>query len=375
MTYRLRPTPDEERWLALAAKLGADLQNAVSVERTGGWRSTGLLARAALFALGLVAGALLVGLLGFGNEITLLIAGLLAALAAEWLIVTRRLFASGIEEGLCVAGYLLVAWWLTTLILPVTGAGAERHVALLLIAAAGAAGLRLLNPLVTTCAVYAFVHWVGSTAVARALDEAIGGNMAMFVVACALAALALVLGARPYRRPSHDRMLDWLVVAMPLAACAQSANWNAYTLMNAAGPGPGSSRLPTVLLFVALGSAMLFTGLRQRRHAPLLGAMVCIAGLAIELRFAAPAIATELWLIGCGIAALFVGVALDRYLREPRNGFTSKPLSSREGPLELLQTFGAAALAQRSTSDLPPSDPAMTGSGGRFGGGGASGSF
>ncbi len=109
MTYRWRPTPDEERWLALAAKLGAAVPNAVSAARTGGWRSTGLLARAALFVLGLVAGGLLVGLLGFSSEITLLIAGLFAALAAEWLIVTRRLFASGIEEGLCVAGYLLVA--------------------------------------------------------------------------------------------------------------------------------------------------------------------------------------------------------------------------------------------------------------------------
>jgi hypothetical protein len=120
---------------------------------------------------------------------------------------------------------------------------------------------------------------------------------------------------------------------------------------------------------------MLITGLRQRRHAPLLGAMVCIAGLAVELRFATPGIATEAWLIGCGIAALVVGVALDRYLREPRNGFTSTALSSREGPLDLLQTVGAAALAQRSTPDVLPSEPAVTGGGGRFGGGGASGSY
>jgi len=373
MTYRWRPTPDEERWLALAAKLGAAVPSAVSAARTGGWRSTGLLARAALFVLGLVAGGLLVGLIGFSSETTLLIAGLFAALAAEWLIVTRRLFASGIEEGLCVAGYLLVAGWITTLIPPLSDIVTVRIAALVLIGAAGAAGLRLLNPLVTTCAVLALVQWVGSTAAARTVDQAIGGNMTMFVTGCAIATLALVLGARPYRRPSYDRMLDWLVVAMPVAACMQLASWNVYAMLSTAATS--TSRLPTVLLLVALASAMLFTGLRQRRHAPLLGAMVCIAGLAVELRFATPGIATEAWLIGCGIAALVVGVALDRYLRESRNGFTSRPLTSREGPHDLLQTVGAAALAQRSSPDLSPSEPAMSGGGGRFGGGGASGSY
>jgi hypothetical protein len=373
MNRRWRPTPDEERWLALAAKLGGAVPNAALAARGGGWRSTGLLARVALFVLGIVAGALLLGLIGFGNEISLLIAGLGAALAAEWLIQTRRLFASGIEEGLCVAGYLLVAGWITTLLAPLSDDGAPRIAALVLIGAAGAAGLRLLNPLVTTFAVLAFVHWVGSTAAARTLDQAIGGNMTMFMAGCAVAALALVLGRRPYRRPSYDRMLDWLVVALPLAAWGQSASWNAYAMLSAAATR--TSRLPIVLLLVALGAAMLFTGLRQRRHAPLLGAMACIAGVALELRFAMPGIATEAWLVGYGIAALVVGVALDRYLREPRNGYTSTALTSREGPLDLLQTVGAAALAQRSTPDVPQSEPAVTGGGGRFGGGGASGSY
>jgi hypothetical protein len=95
----------------------------------------------------------------------------------------------------------------------------------------------------------------------------------------------------------------------------------------------------------------------------------------VELRFATPGIATEAWLIGCGIAALFVGLVLDRYLRKPRNGFTSTALSSREGPLDLLQTVGAAALAQRSAPEVPQSQAGMTGGEGRFGGGGASGNY
>ena len=104
----------------------------------------------------------------------MLIAGLGAALAAEWLTVAKRLHASGVEEGLCVAGSLMIGAWLTTVIAPGSGFAGGTVETLVLIAAVGAAGLRLLNPLVTTCAVIAFVYWVGSTATARALDQAIG---------------------------------------------------------------------------------------------------------------------------------------------------------------------------------------------------------
>lgn len=372
MRGRWRISPDYERWLAVAAELGATAPRVDLSERAGGWRSTGPLARIALFVLGLVAAALLLGISGFRSEITLLIAGLVAALAAEWLVRARRLFASGIEEGLCVAGYLLIAGWITTLISTPAGFSTGPIATLVLIAAAGAAGLRLLNPLVTTCAVIAFVYWVGSTAAADALEQAIGGGMTSFIVGCSLALLSLVLGAREYRRPAHDRMLDWLVVTLPVAAYAQSTSWRVYAELDYAGAS--ASRLVIVAMLLALGTAMLIIGLRRRRHAPLLGFMGCVACLAIELR-GVTALATEAWLIICGLVALVVGVALDRYLRAPRNGLTSAALSSREGPLDLLQTVGAAVLAQRTASELPQSDAPVTGGGGRFGGGGASGSY
>jgi len=372
MTGRWRITPDQERWLAVASHLGTAAPRDVLTERAGGWRSTGALARIALFLLGLVAAALLLGIIGFHSETTLLIAGLVAALAAEWLVVTKRLFASGIEEGLCVAGYLLIAGWLTTVISTPAGFSTGLIATLVLIAAAGAAGLRLLNPLVTTCAVVAFVFWVASTEVGRALEQAIGGGGTSLIVGCSLAVLALVLGAREYRRPSHDRMLDWLVVTLPVAAYAQSTSWRVYAAFDYTGSS--SSRLVTVALLMALAAAMLIIGLRRRRHAPLLGFMGCIACLAIELR-GATALATETWLVVCGLVALVAGVVLDRYLREPRNGLTSAPLSSREGPLDLLQTVGAAVLAQRTASELPQPETSVTGGGGKFGGGGASGSY
>ena len=372
MRGRWRPSPEEERWLEVGSRLGATVPSAVMTERTGGWRSTGPLARIALFLLGLVAAALLLGILGFRDETTLLIAGFGAALAAEWLTVERRLHASGVEEGLCVAGFLMIGAWITTLIVPPAGFAGDTVETLVLIAAVGAAGLRLLNPLVTTCAVIGFVYWVGSTATARALDQSIGGGVTTVVVGCALAALALVLGAREYRRPSHDRMIDWLVPTLPVAAYVQSTSWSVYGSLGSTGSS--ASRLVTCAVLIVLGAALLIIGLRRRRHAPILGFLGCVACLAVELRLAT-ALATETWLIVYGLAALAAALALDRYLRPPREGLTSESLTSREGPLDLLQTAGAAVLTRHAAPEHPRSEPPVTPGGGRFGGGGASGRY
>jgi hypothetical protein len=168
-------------------------------------------------------------------------------------------------------------------------------------------------------------------------------------------------------------MLDWLVATLPVVVYVQHASWRSFDSLHVSGSG-GTGRLVTVVLLVALGTALLLAGLRRRRHAPLLGFMGCVVGLAVELRLATT-LATETWLILYGLAALGAGVALDRYLRQPRNGLTSAPLDSREGPLDLLQTAGAAVLAQRTAPESPPSRPTVTPGGGQFGGGGASGNY
>ena len=370
---RWRPSPDEERWLAVAAELGPAIAPGAVTERSGGWRSTGPLARIALFVLGYVAATLLLGLLGFDDQTMLLVAGLAATLAAEWLTVQRRLHASGIEEGLGVAGFLMIGFWLTLVVTPGPGFSGGRIQMLVLIAVAAAAGLRRLNPFVTTCAAIALLYWVGSTAPARSIDRSLGGGMAAMAFGCVAAAIALALGARDYRRPAHDRMLDWLVATLPVAAYLQHAPWSQLAAAQLPA-GAGAGRLPAIAILLALGLAMLVTGLRRRQHAPLLGALGCAASLAVELRLAS-SLATETWLIACGLTALAAGVALDRYLRQPRDGLTSARLDSREGALDLLQTAGAAVLAQRSAPEASPPDSGYTPGGGKFGGGGASGSY
>jgi hypothetical protein len=229
-----------------------------------------------------------------------------------------------------------------------------------------------LNPVVTTCAAIALVSWVASTATAHALDQVIGRGVTAVTFGCALAALALALGAREYRRPSHDRMLDWLVATLPVAAYAQHAARGYYVEPLVTGAGTG--RLATTAVLLTLGVALLLVGLRRRRHAPLLGFLGCVACLAAELRLATT-LATETWLMLYGLAALVAGVTLDRYLRQPRNGLTSAALTHREGPLDLLQTAGAALLAQRTAPAPPPPESTFTPGGGRFGGGGASGNY
>ena len=370
---RWRPSPGEERWLEVASRLGGAIPRDTVTGRAGGWRSTGSLARIALFVLGLVAATLTFGILGFGEQGMLLAAGVIAVGAAEWLKVRKRLHASGIEEGLCVAGSLMIAGWITLHLDRPMHYGDGGLVTLVPIAAVALAGLRLLNPFVTTCAAIAFVDWAGSTGVARALDQVVGAGVTELAVACALAALALALGAPTYQRSSHDRMLDWLVATLPVAAYAQRAAWSAIVetgLTTAAGTG----RLAATAFLLATGIALLVAGLRRRRHAPLLGFMGCVACVAVELRLATT-MATETWLILCGLVALVAGMVLDRCLRQPRNGVTSAKLTDREGPLELLQTAGAAVLAGRASPEGPTAAPAVTQGEGRFGGGGASGSY
>jgi uncharacterized membrane protein YgcG len=168
-------------------------------------------------------------------------------------------------------------------------------------------------------------------------------------------------------------MLDWLVATLPFAAYAQHVNLEPLDQTYAAS-GTGTTQLATIVLLVALGAAMLTTGLRRRRHAPLWGFIGCVACLAVELRASIP-LAPETWLILCGLVALIAGVTLDRYLREPRNGLTSASLTRREGPLDLLQIAGTALLAQRPAPEPQPSEPGFEGGGGKFGGGGASGRY
>jgi hypothetical protein len=364
----LRPSPDEERWLVVASRVRRERGAALLAAELGGdWRTVSLLVRCAFFVFGcFAAGAVasICAILHFPHA--LFVSGVVSVVAAEWLIRQRRLFASGLEEALEIAGLLLIVFD----VLSRSGLWDGGKAALLIASAFAIAGVRLLNPLFTTLA---------AVALSFAVEFATGGhffqqNDAATVLTCLLCfvvgVLALALGALQFQRPSHDRMLDWLVVAMPLTGWLWAAGDQIGSV-----PDPLRDHTPIHLFapvaLLAFGLLALVTGIRRRTHGPLLACMVCIACVAYELRNLT-GLPVEARHIIWGTVALVAATILDRYLRTPRRGITSQKLSDREGPLDLLQLAGASVLTPRTQ---PAQTSAFHAGGGQGAGGGAHGTY
>jgi hypothetical protein len=365
-----RPTVAEERWIEVGRRLRVSVDPAVLAARTGGWRITGTLARIALFILGVAAAgllaALLVAILGSDGSTPLAVGGGIAVVVAEFLIRNHRLYAAGFEEGLWTAGSALLALWLHEQLLGGTYDGGA-SLMLVLGTATCVAGLRIVNPFVTLLGTVALVDWLSGRSVAHALDDLAGRPFATLAIGVAVAVAALVASGRRFERPSTDRMLDWIAAGVPAVAWLGGNGWGA------AIPGTGAptaANLPAIAMLAALAIAAVVTGLRRRRHGPLLCGMLAGACAAVEIARSTgwPA---EVLLIGGGLLVLMVGAMLDRRLRKPWRGYTSAPLDESAGSLDLL---GAAlAGAQLPAAGAPaPTEP---GRGGRFGGGGASGDY
>jgi len=344
---KLRPTPSEERWLALERRFRCNPRAA----ETGGWRTANLPSRFALFVLGLIAAGM-IGVIAaqLGPQGGLVIAGLAAIAVAEWLILARRHFWSGIEEALEIAGLTMLAFecWSRT------GWSAPLGERFLCVALA-IAGLRLLNPLFTTLAVLALVF---------ALDVP---RTAAGLLCYGIGLAALIAGACRFRRPSHDLMLDWLVIVMPVAGYLWSASRNAAIDYLHAGISAWLVPIcPLVFAVVALAS-----GLRRRAHAPIIAFMLCVACTAYELR-RLTGLPLEARLILWGCVLLCASIVLERYLRVTRGGITSRQVRDDGDSAGLLGLAGSAVLTPNSP---PQAAASFEGGGGRFGGGGASGEF
>jgi hypothetical protein len=352
---KLKPTPSDERWLALARRLHRGPQTAPFAEHTGGWRAASLWSRCAFFVLGLVA-AVMISIIGShlwpGAETAL--AGLVSIAVAEWLILGRRHFGSGIEEALEVVGLTMLAYECWSRVSTSEPVGA----AFLGIAFA-IAGFRLLSPIFTTLSALAFV---------LALDAPpLGAGLMCYGIGL----VALMAGGYRFRRPSHDLMLDYLVIVMPVAGYLWSASRHGLSIATDYRHAGLSEFLVPACSLVFAGAALTI-GLRRRAHAPVIASMLCVACCAYELR-KLTGLSLEARLIVWGCALLLISVNLERYLHVPRRRITSRPLleDKRSGGIPGLA--GSAALTP--LSPLPKPSPSFEGGGGRFGGGGASGSY
>jgi hypothetical protein len=362
-----RPTIEQERWIAAAARLELGADSPPLATRTGGWKGVRILTRCALFVLGAVAAGLTVAIVTLLHlPGPFLVAGAVLVAVAESLVARRRLYGAGIEEALGVGGLLLVGWTL------VDGSGAafELRLSLVVALALAIAGLRFLNPALTTLAAVVLSYAIGlaaATAAAFALPRGVIAGGFSF----AAAALALGLGAVRWRRPSHDLMLDWLVVVMPVAGYLWLESGAPWRVPAESRPWAIAAAALPALMPALLGAASAVVGIRRRRHAPILAAMGCVGCLAYQLRHLT-GLSLEIRLIVWGSVALVVALSLDRYLRTPRGGITSSSAGAGPDAFGLLQLAGAAALTP-AAAERP--DPKFQGGGGRFDGGGASGGY
>lgn len=362
-----RPTPAEERWHALAERYPSLAARVLQAGGAGPWKYATLLSRCLFFVLGLFAAGLGYGVIDLvGIPATGLVTGLVLIGIAEGLIRRRRIFASGIEEALWSSGAAMIAIDLLETWRPVGDAAG-----LLLVASALAlAGWRLLNPLLSTVAAV-----LASGSLALALARGMFENVEGAGQVCYAAAfLALAAGARRFERPSHDRMLDWLVVAMPVVGYAWlTLNRNLPITVQGLREGSLLLLLP-LLLVVAFGLAALATGLRRRTHAPLFAVLASVPVLAWELR-AMTGLAPHWRLILWGGLGLGVSVGLVRALRAARHGITSREVGEPDAALELAQLGSAALTTPATGSGSPGPSPTVEGQGGSFAGGGASGRY
>src|SRR6185437_105847 len=149
----IRPTPSQERWLAIGRRFDLNADREPLSKHVDGWRTASLWSRCVLFVLGVVAAAMSVTIgehLWSGAEVV--VAGVGCTAVAEWLILKRRHFFSGIEESLEVSGFVMLAYECS-----VRSGASEHTVAFALAMALAAAGFRLLSPGFTTLSALALI--------------------------------------------------------------------------------------------------------------------------------------------------------------------------------------------------------------------------
>lgn len=353
-----RPTAAEERWLLLADRYPALRATIEEAGHEGVWKTTTSLARCLGFLLGLLGTGMFAGVL-VPFDSPWLVGGLIMMGVAEWLVATRRVFHSGVEEALYLCG--AVAAVVQILIWNRSSDHEEIGVAMISMAVL-LVGWRLLNPLFTTLAAAGFSLAVSAIGGHLFDSRAHGIEAAIF---CAiLSAAALVLGGRTWRRPSHDHMVEGLMIVMP---------WLCYFwLQSSVHYGDAFVRRAPWALAVA-GTFFVVNmaiGVRRRQHAPLIAALGSLACMAHALDRLLSW--SQHWkMIACGASLLMAALLLDRWLKRTRNGITSQPVVE-PASLGLVELAAAAHLAP-ATGSAPRE--VVHGEGGSFSGGGASGRF
>lgn len=310
------------------------------------WKSFSIVARVGFFILAVICAG---GLAGFVYVVTnsekaaMLVTALAALGIAEFLIGVYRFFRAGFDEAAWLGGAVALALFFAAF-----NNGWRTAVAMLGIAFLAAA-IRLLNPLFATA---------GMVILPIATDSEHTATICYVVTAI----VAFVLLPFPRRRPSFEFTLGALAVVMPLAAYLAAKD----------GQSRFSPAIAAALLIYA--AAALVVGLRFRLHAPLLALFPVLGCFAYEVRDLT-GMSLEARLVVWGSILLGVSIAIDRYLKTPRNGITSRQLKDdRLG--DLLQLAGTIVITPHEKPPEPvQGGPQLETGGSSFGGAGAGGNF
>jgi hypothetical protein len=344
------PAVEQERLLAAAEQAHVRL-----TERP--WIRSRLFTRIAFFILTLMGVSAFFGLISLVADYHagFWMLAIVAGVAGELLIHGKRMFGAGPEEALWITCTLAV------LASVLDGLRSLDVVTICILAALAffVAGLRVLNPIFTTCAWIALLPMI--------IDKQSKEVAAAYCIVVAVAALAVYLVE--LRRPSLNAMLEWLFCVMPAIAylCVTLNSWLA----------PYSAFRPGIAaLFLLLVAAFVYAGLRRRLHAPLFAAMPCVVIVAYECRHLT-GLSLEMRLILWGALLFVVAFVAERLLHGRASGITSDAVETG-GNADLLGLAGAAAAGLQVHQPGPASpaaEPSPQGGGGEFGGAGASGDY
>ena len=264
-----------------------------------------------------------------------LVTAVIAIVLAEYLILGRGWFHTGVEAALWIGGLLAAIS-----ALPNSGAPEAN---LLIAAAFAVAGWRVRQPLFGAVAAYFVVRYLE-------IRFDLGTVAALVIAAAALFALY-----RQWKRPSNEWLFVILLVTMPLAGWFHAdRRWLPVTLA-----------LYAVFAAIALASA-----LRRRHHGMFAGAAAAavVTGVKLYELLAPP---KELSLAIAGALLLVGAFAVSRALRGKTRGFVLAPAQPSEIE-EGLQTLATISVAPSSAGNPPDQRPE---GGGGFGGAGATGDY
>ncbi|MEO8500052.1 MAG: hypothetical protein ABI565_04000 [Vicinamibacteria bacterium] len=228
----------------------------------------------------------------------------------------------------------------------------------------------------------------GALALFGLLAQLDQGRLLWAVVAAVLVPLCL-LGARDVRvAPSHRRglVIVGAISILALYAAVHVWSFDQHLVESMRFVGHGGTSEPrgnalrglSVLATAALPLGLLVIGWRRREPLLLYGGLLLVGASIATIRLYRDVMPLSFALILIGAACIALALGARRWLRAgergERDGFTADPLFDNTNRTEAIRAV--VAMASFTPGARPvPSRPGFEGGGGRFGGGGATGSF